>query len=394
MLAVRVSKLPPVIVVLSLLLLLAGCGAGPVGQCGGPCPNPKQWKDWSCKCQGPASPSPRSPIDPRDPALLRVPVQNGCTSFQEHDYVLNFNNFEIDVLIGYQEPNGDAAGAEAWYTVSANATTVGSARDLGLKYVDPNCFDKDYFIKTWQSHTAGAARLAGARVSLPTASTPLESVVQSLDPNSRARVEAQLARFHNETASLLSKRVSHDASSPEVKSNVQTGTRLAARLDCPTICNDPTDFRCLASTPPDGSKTAQLRDRILATGSNSSVRTLDLLKIFGLNNDPCSRGDTSVDGSRRIQNDGNICAYLIRLKKTDANPVASFQIGRNISGYAASTPKGTSVAFTKPNEIPAFIFGQNVLNDDYGGSVLAISADAGAVYINTVKGCISLQVAP
>jgi hypothetical protein len=323
-----------------------------------------------------------------------VPVQNSCTSFQEHDYIQNFNNFEIDVLIGYQEPGGDAGGAEAWYTVPANATTVSAAKDLGLKYVDPNCFDKDYWIKTWQAHTAGTARLAGAHVSLPTVSTPLESVVQSLDPNSRARVEAQLARFHDETARLLPARAPHNSSSTEVKSEVRTEIKLAARLDCPTICNDPTDFRCLASTPPEGAKTAQLRDRILSTGSNSSVKTFELLKIFGLNNDPCSRGDTSVDGSRRVQNDGNICAYLIRLKKTDASPVAAFQIGRNISGYAASTPKGTSVAFTKPNEMPAFIFGQNVLNNDYGGSVLAISADAGAVYINTVKGCISLQVAP
>jgi hypothetical protein len=395
----RADTLAPVILIAVISSLsLFGCGPGPIGQCSSACPDPKQWRDWSCDCQGPTSTSPQSPTNPFDPSLIRESVLNGCTSFQEHDYILNPNKFDLDVLIGYREPDGTATGSstEAWYTVSANATTIGTAYDLGLKFTDPNCFDRDYFIKTWQAHLTGATRLVGAHLSLPAigVSTPLETVVQSLDPASRERISARLTQFQNAVASYVAKRTPNKSSPSDTKPLVRTETRVAARLDCPSICNDPTDFRCFSTTPPDGSRTAMLRDKILATSSNSTIKTADLLTIFGLSNDPCSRGDTSVDSSQRIQNDGEICAYPILITKTDRKPVAAFHIGRNISGYASGNAKAASVAFTKPNELPSFIFGQNVLNDDYGGKVLAISADTGAVYINTVRGCVALQVAP
>jgi hypothetical protein len=121
---------------------------------------------------------------------------------------------------------------------------------------------------------------------------------------------------------------------------------------------------------------------------------MDLLKIFSLNTDPCSRGDTSIDGSLRVQNDGEICAYPILLQKTDKKPVAALHIGHNISGYAQGNANAASVAFNKPNELPTLVFSQRVLNDDYGGKVLSLSADKSAVYMNTVLGCVALQVAP
>jgi hypothetical protein len=348
-----------------------------------------------CQTKG-ASTLPPSTVDPLDPYLDRQSVQNSCTSFQEDDSIINPQSFDIDVQIGLKVPDDTPTGTwdEKWYTVPGNNGRF----DLGLKYVEPNCFDQDFYIITWQAHNVAASILRGAKVSLPPSiATTFESSMERLDPTTKDRIAFENSSFRREFEALKAAR---KAASPSLRTansaaTVTTQTGQATPLDCIKTCGDSLDIKCLANTPPDQLKIKGLRDKILATHANSTVATTDILSIFGLSSDPCARGDTRIDPASNVANDGQICVYPIVLSNASQQPVASLQIGRNLSGQAsAAASNNANISFFKPLERPTLAFSQSPLQNDFGGSVLQIAADNNGVYFNTPNGCVLLQVLP
>jgi hypothetical protein len=380
--------------VIAVSVLLDGCGAyGPIWNCRTGCVEPGYIRDILCECH-PAG-SVTTPADgnpPGEPYLSRQTISGECTSFQEEDYIVNPQLRDVDVLVGFKVPP-DGTWDEVWYTVSSSGSY-----DLGRKYSSPNCFDRDFFIKTWRYHQEGTAFLAGAHISMPIIGpgSSYEAVEQSLDPISQERTRSLRSLFQNHFDAFALTLASRGTSrSTSAAPSIRTETRRVVRLDCARVCRDALDFRCFASTPPDRSKIIGLRDRILAMRPNSRLPTEDLLRIFGLNSDPCSRSSTSVDASGHVQNDGQICAYPILLQRTDTNPVAALHIGRNVNGESIAGAGGVSVMFNRPMALPTLLFSQSALQGDYGGKVLEMSADQDGVYMNTSAGmCVALRVTP
>ena len=376
----------------ALFLGLGGCGGyGPIYTCKTDCTNPNEYRDLFCTCQKKGSGAgPPPPVTEHDPYLDRIPVQNSCTSFQERDVIVNPHKAALDVQIGFKVPDGSATGSwdQVWYTVPA-----GGRKDLGLKYISPNCFDQDFFIQTWQEHRG--ANLDGTRVSLAQPVVSLETALNVLDPSARARVEIQSTEFYQ-----VHKRFSTQVQAQRsdlAGSTVPIKHELVqlSRLNCLQVCHDSLDLRCLSNRPPDQDKIFKLRDKILSTRANSVVATADILAIFGMSNDPCARGKTNVDSSSHVSNDGGICSYPIVLNASDKTPVAAFVIARNLSGEASGSPsKNVTLTFFKPYERPSLLFSKSAIQNDYGGSVFELSADSQGVYFGTPNSCVALQVSP
>jgi hypothetical protein len=384
---------------LATLFSLTDCGAyGPIFNCKTGCANPNEERDIFCVCQNNSNVTiPVETPGAGDPYLFRQTITGGCTGFQEEDYIFNPQASAVDVLIGFMVEDGTPYGHsdEGWYTVSPLATNVSSATDLGLKYSSPNCFDQDFFIKTWQFHASGTARLTNAKMSMALAmpDTSYDDAVALLRPTARERQKIMAARFHDDYNKTIARTAPKSANETSVSpSGILTSTALVKRLDCATLCHSG-DSRCLRNLPPDTQKITALRDKILATKVNSNLPSTDILRIFGLNTDPCARGRTSVDGSAHVQNDGEICAYPLLLEKKDRKPVAALHIGHNMSGVAIVSSGGTSILFNKPMELPVLAFANDITEGDYGGIVLGISADSRGVYLNTNNACVSLLVA-
>src|SRR5262249_27703708 len=116
-----------------------------------------------------------------------------------------------------------------------------------------------------------------------------------------------------------------------VSSGIHFESRPVTRLDCARVCQEG-DARCLVNTPPDQKKIATMRDKILATRPNSTLKTADVLNIFNFGQDPCSRSDTTINSSSQVRNNGEICAYPILMHQGEVKPIAAIHIGHNVVG--------------------------------------------------------------
>jgi hypothetical protein len=140
--------------------------------------------------------------------------------------------------VGYKVPDGTPYGHwdEGWYTVPANAVTDNAGYHLGLKFSAPDCFDQDFFIKTWRYYEVGTAQLTGAKISMAVVDprSSFKDALASLDPLSREQADKSISEFRKTHEEFLASAATKNAADPNAiatASAIRTETKLIDPLD-------------------------------------------------------------------------------------------------------------------------------------------------------------------
>ena len=394
------SSLPSVVKIIqilgSILLagMLSGCGSyGPFFNCKTDCQDQSEYRDLFCVCQKKASSTIPGKPPVGGPYLSYRAYNDGNCIFQSERFIFNPLSQAVDVKIGYQVEDGTLLGRTeyAWHTVRPFATDYSTSYKLGFAYVGTKCFDVDYFISNWTIHKAGTLDLVAAKISLKDVNenSSYEALVSALDPISTAFFVDSQTKLTNIISSLAPqfetvKQLS--AELPQIKRSV----RVVSKRQCSILCQQG-DPACLRNRP-DVTKVIALRDKVLAVSGETLLKSQDLISIFGLSNDPCNRQDIQVNGLGIVRNVGEICSYPLVLANSDTTPLAAMGVGQNIEGIALKSTSDTQIVFNKYYAMPHLTFVSSVLNQEYGGRILSISADQRGVYFNTADGCVSMEI--
>lgn len=358
------------IVAAFLLLVLGGvgaafltsCGYGPIGTCRTKCKLPEV-RDIFCGCYVPAAISPPPPPPPGAPYLdFKFVDSTNCGSLQRDYYAFNPGERKVELSVNFRVKDSTGSHRESmWIPINARATTFAMATRIGYEGVGAECFDKDYQRGSWRD---ALSKMDG--------------------------VEEYLLTYRGLPASDFGT----FAKAAPKGMTVSTTPRAIPDLDCVSLCNSsPPAPECYGTKASSSSDLDTLKQKLIHETDPSKIDWTTLFKpLVGSGPADCKREDV-VAFKDQLTNVGLMCAYPFGKPETGNNPIGIIHLLSRVAGNIEK-PAGRPMIVRSPNvaEAPLLAFRAVSINDDYGGSIVKITADsAGVYYQTTAPACIAVR---
>ena len=162
--------------------------------------------------------------------------------------------------------------------------------------------------------------------------------------------------------------------------------------DCRAQC-DPISPGCIASGLRSDLVTPMrtLYSRILGA-VDGELPAASIVKMFGLDRDPCNRGNLTLIGGS-LRNSGGPCILATHLPQLGTTVELSFP--STIQGRMTVSPAGSMhIAFVDAFTAPEVRIGNDLLDRDWGGSVKSLRADSTSAWVETSNGCVKIRLGP
>lgn len=432
------------IAVLSMMLSSCGIERGDLGFfCSTPCPSPDESRDSFCGCNKNAPSIPTHPGNTSGSLNFMADCicnnQDGTYSAWFFDG-LTAKDWTIGktvrvfssscALLNVCPMQQTADGGEQYFIVtgtsSLRVTGAGWNALFGGNYIQGAVADghamshplrdfSDQIDENSGSALGGSADLGHIPVSPDTASASIipviaRTVVEEMSPTHPAPIsEAQFDPASQQRGTDIAKYCPWPRSVPDDPSDSDERVSLPmhqapilrhvqfikAATNCRAVCRDFASGDCLL--PPLEHSASELlaqlgKLRELAlTNKSGSLKQVAIMKIFGLTDDPCHRGDTQIVGGK-IKNVGQSSCALkaaLPLPNTTKNGI-TLLIPALAVGDISFEASMVSIDFSDVNAAPFLRLEDDDLQRDWGGVVHSITASPGAVLVGTDNGCIML----
>ena len=196
-------------------------------------------------------------------------------------------------------------------------------------------------------------------------------------------------------AKTLAARLEHNLNSYDVQTQA-SWTLAMSGGSCRAQCDSPSSPYCEripAVSDSDNSLISSIenaRNELAAGRTRTSMGVY--MEIFGIQTDPCGRGDVIVDG-QLITNEGDACVLKTQLSTFPGVPPLGVTI--TVPAQVVATYHGSSedfvLAFNRTTLAPRLMLDDEGLDSEWGGTIRSIHASPADLLVETENGCLALN---
>jgi hypothetical protein len=146
---------------------------------------------------------------------------------------------------------------------------------------------------------------------------------------------------------------------------------------CQSLCTSGSPY-CLRLAIGSQAKDGLRKLQKAAAGNPQTIKSSDLQAMFGIAEDPCNRGDTTIEHANLLNSGDSMCTLRSQIPGSDV----AIQIPEILRGSWSANSVLVQVIFDDQRTRPRLSFSNDRLNHSWGGDVVSVASVADYVYFS------------
>jgi hypothetical protein len=146
---------------------------------------------------------------------------------------------------------------------------------------------------------------------------------------------------------------------------------------CQSLCASPSRF-CLRLAVGSAAKEGLRRLQRSAAGNPSVIKAADLQTMFGVTDDPCNRGDTTIERANLLNSGNSMCNLRTQIPGSEV----TIQIPEILRGDWISNSVLVQLIFDDQRTRPRLSFSNDMLEHAWGGEVVIVASEGNYLYFS------------